>query len=65
VAALRFHGHFNLEPLTSNANCPWLLVNPDALARLRFIVNLEQWRFMGTLRRPTAPNDDLLLYERK
>jgi hypothetical protein len=65
VAALRFHGHFTLEPLSATANCPWLLVNPDAISRLRFIVNLEQWRLIGTLRRPTAPNDDLLLYERK
>lgn len=65
VAALRYHGHFNLQPLTAGGtSCAWLLVGPDAIERLHQIVNLEGWRLIGTLRRPTSASDDLLLYQR-
>ncbi len=64
LAALLYQGQFHLEPLTSGRRCPWLLVNPDTLAQLHVMERLENWRFAGTLRRPTSANDDLLLYER-
>lgn len=65
VAALRYHGHFDLQPLTAGGtSCAWLLVGPDAIERLHQIVNLEGWRLIGTLRRPTSASDDLLLYQR-
>jgi 4-amino-4-deoxy-L-arabinose transferase-like glycosyltransferase len=64
IAALRFHGQLKLQPLTAAQNCPWLLVAPEAIIRLHEIVNLEGWRFTGTLRRPTSAGDDLLLYQR-
>lgn len=64
VAALRHHGNFKLRSLGTEPACPWLLVSPDAIARLHNIVNLEGWRLIGTLRRPTSPSDDLLLYQR-
>ncbi|MEJ7688173.1 MAG: hypothetical protein WKG52_14955 [Variovorax sp.] len=65
IAALQHHGQFNLQPLTAiNAqSCPWLLASPEAIGRLHTIVNLERWRFVGTLRRPTSASDDLLLYQ--
>lgn len=66
IAALRHHGHFDLRPLgASGPGCPWLLVSPDALPSLHTVVNLADWRFDGTLRRPTSPSDDLLLYQRR
>ncbi|VTU21988.1 hypothetical protein SRS16CHR_02956 [Variovorax sp. SRS16] len=64
IAALRFHGQLKLQPLTTAQNCPWLLVAPEAIVRLHEIVNLDGWRFTGTLRRPTSAGDDLLLYQR-
>lgn len=64
IAALRYHGGFKLRSLGADAPCPWLLVSPEAIARLRDIVNLDGWRLIGTLRRPTSPSDDLLLYQR-
>lgn len=64
LAALQHHGHFELQPLTGTKDCRWLLVNPEVIAKLHDIVSLDQWRFMGTLRRPTSPSDDLLLYQR-
>ncbi|MDP9908207.1 4-amino-4-deoxy-L-arabinose transferase-like glycosyltransferase [Variovorax boronicumulans] len=64
VAALRHHGNLNLQPLLLGNDCPWLLVSPDTIERLHTIIPLEQWRFRGTLRRPSSPADDLLLYEK-
>ncbi len=64
VAALRHHGGFVLKPINSHTECGWLLVNPDSIALLHNIVNLEQWRLIGTFRRRTSASDDLLLYQR-
>ena len=64
IAALRHHGGFALKPINSHTDCPWLLVNPEVVARLHDIVSLEQWRLIGTFRRPTSASDDLLLYQR-
>lgn len=64
IAALRYHGQFELSPLVGGAACPWLLVSPEAIASLHEIVSMEQWRLSGTLRRPTSAADDLLLFQR-
>ncbi len=64
IAALRYHGHFNLVPLVGGASCPWLLVSPDAVATLHDLISFDQWRLAGTLRRPTNAADDLLLFQR-
>jgi hypothetical protein len=64
IAALRHHGNFNLQPLLLGSNCPWLLVSPETIERLHTIIPFDQWRFSGTLRRPSSPADDLLLYQK-
>ncbi|KQX87332.1 hypothetical protein [Variovorax sp. Root473] len=64
IAALRHHGNLNLQPMLLGNNCPWLLVSPDTIERLHTIIPMDQWRFSGTLRRPSSPADDLLLYEK-
>jgi len=66
IAALRYHGHFVLQPLmTGGKNCPWLLVSPGTASKLNGFVAHDRWAFAGTLRRPTNASDDLLLYQRK
>lgn len=64
IAALRHHGNLNLQPMLLGNDCPWLLVSPDTIERLHTIIPMDQWRFSGTLRRPSSPADDLLLYEK-
>ncbi|PIF73316.1 4-amino-4-deoxy-L-arabinose transferase-like glycosyltransferase [Variovorax sp. 54] len=64
IAALRHHGNLNLQPLLLGNDCPWLLVSPETIERLHTIIPMDQWRFSGTLRRPSSPADDLLLYEK-
>lgn len=64
IAALRHHGNFNVQPLLLGTDCPWLLVSPDTIERLHTIIPFDQWRFAGTLRRPSSAADDLLLYQK-
>ncbi len=64
IAALRHHGNFKLRPLAEGPACRWLLVSPEALGNLNALIDLNLWRFGGTLRRPTNAGDDLLLYQR-
>jgi len=64
IAALRHHAGYDLQPINSHTPCDWLIVKPEVVSLLHHIVNLEDWRLIGTFRRTTNPNDDLLLYQR-
>jgi 4-amino-4-deoxy-L-arabinose transferase-like glycosyltransferase len=67
IAALRYHGRFNLQRLGAEgagAPCPWLLVNPDAIGRSGQAIDFTQWRLAGTVRRPTSAGDDILMFQR-
>ena len=64
IAALRHHGQFDLRPLDAGSACRWLLLSPEAIGTLNTKIDLHQWRFIGTLRRPTSASDDLLLYQK-
>lgn len=70
IAALQFHGHFDLKPLASGAAaavdtaCPWLLVSPEALGRPGTAIDFKRWQLAGTFRRPTSASDDIFLYQR-
>ena len=50
------------DPLPAVAT--WLLASPETIERLHTIIPFDQWRFAGTLRRPSSPADDLLLYQK-
>lgn len=73
IAALQFHGHFNLKPLAAAAAagaddavdtaCPWLLVSPDALGRPGVAIDFSRWQLVGSFRRPTSGSDDIFLYQ--
>lgn len=74
IAALQFHGHFDLKPLAAAAAagvddavdtaCPWLLVSPDALGRPGVAIDFSRWQLVGSFRRPTSASDDIFLYQR-
>jgi 4-amino-4-deoxy-L-arabinose transferase-like glycosyltransferase len=64
IAALRHHGQLDVKPLLLDNTCPWLLASPETIERLHTIIPFDQWRFAGTLRRPSSAADDLLLYQK-
>jgi 4-amino-4-deoxy-L-arabinose transferase-like glycosyltransferase len=63
AAGFAYHGSMNLELLTPEAKCTWLIVDADAEQSLSGL-NMSPWRFVTKFRRPTDDNEDVLLYRR-
>ena len=64
VSALRFHAGWDTEPARGLVRCPWLIVDRGARASLPAAVSMNQWRAAGEVDRPTAKDDQLLVYRR-
>ena len=64
AAALQYHGGLTLRQATAVASCPYLVVDADFQATLASSVNLPDWAFLATLRRPADKNETLLLFKR-
>ena len=64
AAALQYHGHLKLQQATATADCPYLVVDADAQSSLAIRVNLPDWAFTATLRRPADKNETLLVFKR-
>ena len=64
ATALQYHGGLTLHQATPKAVCPYLVVDADVQATLATGVNLPDWAFLATLRRPADKNETLLLFKR-
>ncbi|WP_372825730.1 hypothetical protein [Polaromonas sp.] len=64
VAAFQYHGHMTLQRAGAKAACPYLVVDADAQATLSGTVDMPEWAFLATLRRPTDRNENVLLFKR-
>lgn len=64
AAALQYHGQLELRQASSRANCPYLVVDVDAQSTLSSTVNLPDWAFQATVRRPTDKNENVLVFKR-
>jgi 4-amino-4-deoxy-L-arabinose transferase-like glycosyltransferase len=64
AAALQYHGQLDLRKATAQAICPYLIVDVEAQASLSSTVNLPDWAFQATVRRPTDKNENILLFKR-
>jgi 4-amino-4-deoxy-L-arabinose transferase-like glycosyltransferase len=64
VVALEYHGALKLKAAAAGANCAYLLASPDFESTLSTAVNLPDWAFLATVRRPADRNENLLLYKR-
>lgn len=65
VAAFRFHGHLKVEPASTTAQCPWLIVDKDAMPTLSNVVNRNDWTYHSSLRHPADRDEDLSVFRRK
>ena len=65
IAALRFHGQLDLRSAQVPSACPWLVAAQDLQVFLPMALNLEQWRLVTTVRRPTDQRENLLLYRKR
>ena len=65
VAAFAYHGGYRISQATPDQlECPWLVVNPEALAGLQVQASAGQWQLLATLRRPSDKGDDVMLLRR-
>jgi 4-amino-4-deoxy-L-arabinose transferase-like glycosyltransferase len=64
AAALQYHGALSLRQAASQGQCPYLVVDAAAQGQLSAVVNLPDWAFQATVRRPTDKNQVLLVYKR-
>jgi 4-amino-4-deoxy-L-arabinose transferase-like glycosyltransferase len=64
AAALQYHGKLELRQAGAHASCPYLIVDVEAQPTLSSTVNLPDWAFQATVRRPTDKTENVLLYKR-
>jgi 4-amino-4-deoxy-L-arabinose transferase-like glycosyltransferase len=64
AAALQYHGQLELRQLGADTDCPYMLVDVEAQPTLSSRVNLPDWAFLATVRRPTDKNENVLVYKR-
>ncbi|WP_411879877.1 hypothetical protein [Polaromonas sp. YR568] len=64
AAALQYHGQLELRQAGPRASCPYLIVDVEAQPTLSSVVNLPDWAFQATVRRPTDKTENVLLYKR-
>ena len=71
-AAFEFHGHLKLIPTptiqaaqTIDAQCPWLIVDTQALNALPQEVDMRLWTAHATVKRPSDNNENIVLYRRR
>jgi 4-amino-4-deoxy-L-arabinose transferase-like glycosyltransferase len=64
AAALQYHGQLELRQADAQASCPYLIVDIEAQSTLSNTVNLPDWAFQATVRRPTDKTENVLLYKR-
>jgi 4-amino-4-deoxy-L-arabinose transferase-like glycosyltransferase len=65
VAAFRFHGQLRVEPASQIPQCPWLIVDKDAMPTLSGVVNRDDWTYHSSLRHPADRDEDLTVFRRK
>jgi 4-amino-4-deoxy-L-arabinose transferase-like glycosyltransferase len=64
AAAFQYHGQLELRQAGASASCPYLIVDSAAQPRLSQTVNLPDWAFQATVRRPTDKTDNVSIYKR-
>ena len=75
LAAFGYHGQLNLQPLAPTPSavpsatqpvrqCPWLIVDSDAVSALEGSPLLAPWTRVQTVRRPSDDNEDVVLWRR-
>jgi 4-amino-4-deoxy-L-arabinose transferase-like glycosyltransferase len=64
TTALQFHGHLNLQPLETGANCLWLITNGETSHTTAGFGPGKPWQLRSTVSHPADLNEKLYLFER-
>ncbi|HXE22216.1 MAG TPA: hypothetical protein VN617_07780 [Rhodoferax sp.] len=65
ITAYQYHGRLTLRNATSQAQCPWLVVDARYRNVLHESVDLKEWKFRGIFRNPSDADENVLLYKRE
>lgn len=64
TTAFQYHGQLQLRQAGTHAGCPYLIVDTEAQPGLAGAVNLPDWAFLATVRRPTDKNENVMVFRR-
>jgi 4-amino-4-deoxy-L-arabinose transferase-like glycosyltransferase len=64
AAALQYHGQLELRRAAPQVNCPYLVVDVSAQSTLSSVVNLPDWAFQATVRKPNDKTENMLVFKR-
>ncbi|MDB5928619.1 MAG: hypothetical protein JWR60_326 [Polaromonas sp.] len=64
AAALQYHGQLELRQTGPQASCPYLVVDVSRQDSLGTAVNLPDWAFLATVRKPTDKTENMLVFKR-
>jgi hypothetical protein len=62
IAALRFHGQLDVRTAGPVPSCPSLVMSSEFQPVAPLALDMKHWDLVATVRRPTDPKDNLLLY---
>ena len=65
IAALQYHGGYQVVAESPQATCEWLIVNPDPRLGLASRLDDSRWRHVATIRRPSDKADDVVVFRRR
>ncbi len=64
AAAIDYHGHMSVQPLSEARTCDWLVMSSGAQASFTKTAQATAWQIAGSARRRTSTQDDLIIYKR-
>jgi 4-amino-4-deoxy-L-arabinose transferase-like glycosyltransferase len=65
IAAFTFYGNLQLKPLQAQADCPWLIAEPDANMSAPLPVDNTQWNLQAQVRHPADGNETLMIFRHR
>jgi hypothetical protein len=65
TAAFQFYGKLQLQPMHTQARCPWLLAEPAGDMATPPSVDSIQWDLLAQLRHPSDGSESVLIFRRR
>ncbi len=64
LAAFLYHGQMDLRSAGRQSACPWLLAAAQVQPSMALALDMRGWRLVSSIRRPSDPDDNVLLYRK-
>jgi 4-amino-4-deoxy-L-arabinose transferase-like glycosyltransferase len=64
VAAFTYHGGMDLRTAPEGESCPWLLMAAPLQPAAHISLDMDHWRLLGNVRRPSDSDENVLVYRK-